>query len=220
MTLLQLDCPVPDYTLYSKRMKSLKLPILSKRRPCHLLVDASGVKVVGEGEWKVKVHGKGSRRKWVKIHIGVDERTQEVVALKVTNGHVSDSTIMEGLLDSAPRTVSKVSADGAYDGFPTRSLLYHRGIEGVIPPPVNAKSREEKEMQCRNEFLKIWKGLGGDELAKKLCKKLLGYHRRSLVETAFSRIKRLFGDRFRGRSLENCTVEAYLKCWILNQMTA
>lgn len=218
MGLLQVDCPVPHYSLYSKRIGSLELPKLSLKRPCHILVDASGVKVVGEGEWKVKIHGQGSRRKWVKIHIGVDESTQEIVALKTTKSNVSDSKMLEELLNDCPSTVKKVSADGAYDGFPSRKKLYDRGIEGIIPPPDNAVFRKEKEMLDRNDFLKVWKGLGADESAKKLTKKILGYHRRSLVETAFSRFKSIFGGRFRSRLFKNIQVEAHLKCWILNKI--
>lgn len=220
MVLLQIDSHVPSYTLYSKRMKSLELPKLSSRRPQHLLIDASGVKIVGEGEWKVKVHGKGKRRQWIKIHVGVDERTQEIIAVKVTESKTSDSKVVEELLKSCPKTIKKVSADGAYDGFPTRKLLYDQGIEELITPPSNAKLREEKEMLNRNDFLRIWTVFGGDDAAKKLARKLLGYTRRSLVETTFSRVKRVFGERFSTQTFSNIAVEAHLKCWILNKMAA
>lgn len=220
MLLLQIDSPVPSYTLYSKRMKSLELPKLSSRRPQHLLIDASGVKIMGEGEWKVKVHGKGKRRQWIKIHVGVDEKTQEIIAVKVTESSTSDCKMVEELLESCPKTIKKVSADGAYDGFPTRKLLYDQGIEALITPPSNAKLRKEEEMLNRNDFLKVWTVLGGDETAKKLARKLLGYTRRSLVETSFSRIKGIFGERFSSRSFSNISVEAHLKCWILNKMAA
>ena len=112
MLLLGVDSPVPHYTLFSKRMKNLSLPQLSSRRPMHLLVDASGVKVLGEGEWKVKIHGKSSRRKWIKLHVSIDEKSQEVVAVKVTNSNVSDSAVLEELLDDGPKTAKKLSADG------------------------------------------------------------------------------------------------------------
>lgn len=98
MALLQIDSHIPSYTLYSKRMKSLELPKLSSRRPQHLLIDASGVKIFGEGEWKVKVHGKGKRRQWIKIHVGVDEKTQEIMAVKVTESNVSDCKVVEEIL--------------------------------------------------------------------------------------------------------------------------
>lgn len=220
MALLQIDSHIPSYTLYSKRMKSLELPKLSSRRPQHLLIDASGVKIFGEGEWKVKVHGKGKRRQWIKIHVGVDEKTQEIMAVKVTESNVSDCKVVEEILKRCPKTIKKVSADGAYDGFPTRKLLHDQGIEGLITPPSNAKLRKEKAMFNRNDFLRIWTVLGGDKAAKKLVRKLLGYTRRSLVETSFSRIKGVFDDRFSSRSFSNISVEAHLKCWILNKMAA
>lgn len=220
MLLLGVDCPVPNYTLFSKRMKTLTLPKLSSRRPMHLLVDASGVKVLGEGEWKVKIHGKGSRRKWIKLHVGVDEKSQEIVAFKATDSNVSDSVVLKALLDDSPKTVRKLSADGAYDGLPSRKALYDRGIEDVIPPPDNAVFRREKEMSSRNNFLKVWKWLGGDEIAKRIAKKFFDYHRRSLVETAFSRLKKLFGGRFQSQTWDNLCVEAHLKFWALNKMMA
>jgi IS5 family transposase len=218
--LLQVECPIPHYSLYSKRMKDLELPQISTRRPLNLLVDASGVKVYGEGEWKVKVHGASRRRSWVKLHIGVDAKSQEIVALKVTHGNVGDSKALPDLVTRCPRRPQRVIADGAYDGFPSRDYLHALGIDDLILPPSNAKHRTEPAMRNRNKIRAIIKGFGGDRLARRIAGKLLGYHRRSLVETAFSRLKRLFGDRFSSRRMPNLEVEAHLKFWILNQMAA
>lgn len=220
LTLLGAEKPVPHYSLYSKRMKTLKLPKLSSRRPSHILIDASGVKVIGEGEWKVKVHGASKRRKWLKLHIAIDEKTQEVMVVKATCSSVADCKMAKELIVACPHSVKKVTGDGGYDGFPVRKDFYDMGIEGVVPPPKNARLRPEKELSWRNEFLIVQKALGGDQVARKLTKKLFFYHRRSLVETAFSRLKRLFGDRFRCKLMKNMEVEAHLKCWILNRMVA
>lgn len=218
--LLGIEGSVPHYSLYSKRIKSLKLPKLSSRRPFHILIDASGVKVMGEGEWKVKMHGAGKRRKWLKLHIALDEKTQEVMVVKATSSSVSDGKMAKELIESCPKTVKRVTGDGSYDGFSVRKTFYDKGIEGIIPPPINARMRKERELSLRNEFLAVQRGLGGDGVARKLAKKLFHYHRRSLVETAFSRLKRLFGSRFQSRILENMKVEAHLKFWILNRMAA
>ena len=147
------------------------------------------------------------------------KKRKEIVAVKTSKSNVSDCKMLKELLDSFSCTPKKISVDGAYDGLPTRHTLHERGIEELIPPPENAQFRPEPEMLNRNNFLKIWKGFGGDSVAKKLTKKLLGYCRRSLVETAFSRMKRIFGDRFCSRLFQNISKEAHLKCWILNQMT-
>jgi len=218
--LLGINLPVPHYSLYSKRIKNLKLPKLSSRLPSHILIDTSGVKVIGEGEWKVKVHGTGKRRKWLKLHIALDENTQEIMVVKATSSSVGDSKMAKELIEGCPCSVKKVTADGGYDGYAVRKVLYDRGIEGVIPPPKNARLRKERELLWRNEFLHVHRAFGGDEAAKKLTKKLFGYHRRSIVETAFSRLKRLYGDRFRSKLLENLKVEAHLKFWVLNKMVA
>jgi len=218
--LLGIDKAVPHYSLYSKRIKTLKLPKLSNRRPVHILIDASGVKVVGEGEWKVKVHGTNRRRKWLKLHIAVDEKTQEVLVVKGTSSSVGDSKMAKALIEGCPRSVKRMTADGGYDGISVRKMLHDKGIEGIIPPPKNAKLRKERELKLRNEFISVQGGLGGDHKARALTKKLYNYHRRSLVETAFSRLKLLFGGRFRSRILKNMQVEAHLKFWILNRMAA
>lgn len=216
--LLGMNCPTPHYSLFSKRMKNLTLPVLSRKKPTDLLIDASGVKVLGEGEWKVKVHGKGSRRKWIKLHVAIDERTQEVITFKVTDSNTADSKVLKELLAEAPSSVQTVFADGAYDGFPTRKLLHNLGIQGIIPPPDNATLRKEEEMASRNDFLRVWRILGNDPLAKKITKKLFNYHRRSLAETAFSRLKKLFTGRFQSQTWENLCAEAHIKFWVLNKM--
>lgn len=144
--MLCIEKSIPHYYLYSKRIKSLKLPKLSRRRPSHILIDASGVKVVGEGEWKVKVHGAGRRRKWLKLHIAVDEKTQEIVVSRATSSSVGDSKMAKDLIDHCPRSVKRVTADGGYDGIGVRKMLHDKGIEGIIPPPKNARLRKREEM--------------------------------------------------------------------------
>ena len=218
--LLELSTPVPHYTLYSKRMKALHLPKISNKRPSHILVDASGVKVFGEGEWKVKVHGTDKRRTWVKLHIGVDSNSQDVMAVRATPNTVGDSTMLPEVLEACPKTVRTVTADGAYDGLPCRAFLDDRGIEDIIFPPKNAVPRPEPAMRNRNQMLAAMEALGGGSEARAILKKLTGYHKRSLVETAFSRLKRRFGERFSGRRMENISVEAHMKFWILNKQAA
>jgi len=101
---------------------------------------------VGEGEWKVKVHGAGRRRKWLKLHIAVDEKTQEIVVSRATSSSVGDSKMAKDLIDHCPRSVKRVTADGGYDGIGVRKMLHDKGIEGIIPPPKNARLRKREEM--------------------------------------------------------------------------
>ena len=78
-------------------------PELSKRRPQGIILDATGIKVAGEGEWKVKIHGKAKRRKWLKVHIAVDAKTQEILGLDITDGHTADCSIGEKLINRCPK---------------------------------------------------------------------------------------------------------------------
>ena len=104
LPLLYLTVALPTYSLICKRASNLEplLPKLSLRRPKVVLIDASGIKVYGEGEWKVKVHGKAKRRKWIKLHIAIDAKTQEIIHLEVSHGHRADCRIGPGLIQKTP----------------------------------------------------------------------------------------------------------------------
>jgi IS5 family transposase len=220
LRLLQQDLKVPHYSLFCKRAKEASscLPKLSKKRPVEILIDSSGLKVRGEGEWKVKIHGNEKRRGWIKLHIAVDPKTQELIAIEVTDDKVADCTILPKLIDKAPKTVQKVFADGAYDRSSCRKYLFDKGLHGCIPPRRHGKIRDEVELESRNDSLKIIRNLGNDEQAFSIWKKLVGYHKRSLVETAFSRLKRHFGERLSNKTTSNLEAEVTFRCHVLNRM--
>lgn len=209
---------IPTYSTVCKRAKALAkvLSKLSTRRPVTVLIDGSGVKVFGEGEWKRKIHGVGRHRKWLKIHIAIDERSQEIVAEALTDCHVGDASMMESLLSAAPKTVKVVKADGAYDRTCARTAIRRARAKALIPPPRNARIKgEDRE---RDDAVLAIRGLGGDRRARSIWGKLTGYNYRVLVETAFSRYKRLFGDRLFSQTIERQVVENRLKCVMLNKM--
>jgi hypothetical protein len=220
LQLMKLPMKAPDYSLFSKRADEVldDLPRLSTRRPTDLVIDASGFKVYGEGEWKVKIHGKDKPRRWIKAHIAIDPKSQEVIGLEVTENTIGDAPMLPKLIEKAPKSVSRVTADGAYDKFKCRKLLREKGILGIIPPPTNARMREGDEFIDRNDALKIIGYFGGDGVGRSIWKKLIGYHQRSLVETAFSSLKRLFGDRLQGKIMKTQVLELNLRCWVLNQI--
>lgn len=220
LRLLKLDLHSPHYSLFCKRAKeaSENLPKLSNRRPTDLIIDSSGLKVAGEGEWKVKIHGSEKRRGWIKLHIAVDPKTQELIALHITDDKTADSQVLPLLVDKAPKSVNKVLADGAYDRAFCRQHLLKKQIEACIAPRRKGRQREGDEYTERNSDLKVIDLLGGDEEAFKLWKMLVGYHKRSLVETAFSRLKRLFGDRLNNKTFGNLQAETTYRCYALNRM--
>lgn len=209
---------MPNYSLICKRAKTLKhaLPKLSGRKPHTVLLDATGLKVVGEGEWKRKIHGPGRPRKWIKLHVAVDEATQEIVSLQTTESSKADVSCAKDLLDGAGKRVKRVIADGAYDSLDFRETVTARGASSLIPPPKNAKYKGTSP--DRDDALCLIAGFGGGRKGRSLWGKCTGYSRRSLVETAFSRYKRLFGARMYSKTFDRQQVENYLKCYLLNKM--
>ena len=209
---------MPTFSLTCKRAKVLgmRLPKLSRTRPEVVLIDASGIKVLGEGEWKVKIHGKGRPRKWLKIHLAVDPKTQQIVAELLTEPFVADCVVTSPLLNQVPKGVKIVIGDGAYDKRQAREAIKQKGATPLVIPPRNAKYRGLEDERDR-AVLDI-KMFGGDELARSIWRKISGYSRRSLVETTFSRYKRCFGDRFYSKTTDRQIVENRIKCNMLNRM--
>lgn len=224
MQLLRLDLPVPSYTQICRRARKLKraLDRLSKRSPTDLVFDSTGLKVYGEGEWKVRQHGASQRRMWKKLHLGVDPFTGEIILSELTDNKQADGKVAERLMERAPNGVERVYGDGAYDGAAFRKVVYAKGAVVIVPPPRDAVvhlDAEEPHVRERNEGVLQIMGLGGDDLARKIWKKLKGYHTRSLVETAMYRFKQLTGERLKSRRWENQCSEADIKCLVINKMT-
>ena len=209
---------VPSYSLICKRAKKLTicLPKLSSCRPTTLIVDATGIKVQGEGEWKVKIHGKGYARKWIKLHIGIDAKTQEIVAELSTEASVAEGKIFPSLIEQTFGRITAVIGDGAYHDKSVRTTIKRQGGKALIPPPKHAICRGVDPDRDR-AVLEI-RGLGGDKIAKSIWGKLTGYSRRALVETTFSRYKKIFGDRLFSKTRGRQIVENRLKCVLLNKM--
>ena len=209
---------LPTYSLICKRASKLeaRLPKLSLRRPRVVLIDATGIKVYGEGEWKVKMDGASKRRKWIKLHIAIDENTQEIIHLEVSKGYEADCKIGPKIITNLPQSIDTVIGDGGYDTKRCRQTIHQIGAKELIPP--RKSSRLSSDLTRRNNALLEIKGLGGDKLARKIWGKLTGYSRRSLVETSFSRLKRLYGERFFSKKMETQKVEGHIKCRMLNQM--
>lgn len=210
----------PHYTLFSKRSNEAagSLPKLSDGKVLEVAIDSSGLKIMGEGEWKVKIHGTDKRRSWIKIHIGVDTKTQDLVAIEVTDEKTGDSTVLSRLIDRAGKGIEKVFADGAYDSAECRKYLHKRKVQDCIPPRKNGKVKQEEGLEERNFALEIASLFGGGQEGVNLWKKVSGYHKRSLAETAFSRLKRLFGERLNNKKFENLKAEATFRCHVLNRM--
>jgi len=148
-TLMGVGIAIPDFSTLSLRGKGLVLPCVRRPTACpgrvHLVVDSTGLKVFGEGEWLENKHKiKVKRKRWRKLHLGLDLISGEIICSELTTDDVGDPTALPGLLGQIDSPVAKVIADGAYDGSPTRDLLATRLgeiVEVIIPPPKTAVAR-------------------------------------------------------------------------------
>lgn len=220
MRLLDLDLPVLDYSQLSRRCATLEvtLPRRKKNEALHMVVDSTGVKIFGEGEWKVRQHGYTKRRTWRKLHIGADETTGEIVAAVVTTNNVADSQVLEDLLEQVEDEIEQVSGDGSYDKRPCYEAIRKRKAKAAIPPRRKAKiwqhGNSKEERLIRDENLRRIRRVG-----RRQWKKESGYHRRSLAETQMFRLKTIFGERVSARQFAGQATQVLVRCAALNQMT-
>jgi hypothetical protein len=218
--LLGAEIAIPDFTSLAKRAAKLgvSLDVGDKQGPIDVVVDSTGLKVFGEGEWKVRQHGAGKRRTWRKLHLAVDPATGEIVAEATTDNSGHDADQVDELLDQVECEVQAFYGDGAYDQWKVYHSLKKRYIWSIIPPRKNAKIKQHGNSAAdpleRDECLRQIRRDG-----RKAWKESIGYHRRSLAETAMHRIKSCFGDRLKNREPPNQKTETRLRCKILNQFT-
>ncbi|NJL38689.1 MAG: IS5 family transposase [Leptolyngbyaceae cyanobacterium RM2_2_4] len=217
--LMAIDLPVPDHSTLSRRLAgvSIELPVIPKEGARHVVVDSSGVKGYGEGEWKTRQHGVSKRHTWRKLHLGVDEATGEILAAVVTLNHYHDGEVLADVLDGIEEPIERVSTDGAYDHRHCYDEIDAKGAKAVIPPHKDAKvwqhgNRKGKPHQ-RDENLRYIRKHG-----RKRWKRDAGYHRRSIAETAMFRFKTIFGGHLSARKFNNQAVELFIKCAALNRM--
>jgi transposase len=217
MQLMKLDLPVPHPTILSRRASTLEvtLPRQKINQPLHVLVDASGLKVYGEGEWKVRQHGYSKRRTWRKLHLAMEARSGEILAAVATTNDLGDKQVMCDLLEQVEEKITKVTADGGYDYATCYDDIAKRKARAVIPPRRTAKlNPQDERFRARDRNLREIRKLG-----RKKWKKKKKYHRRSLVETCFCRIKTIFGEKLSARKFENQATEMFVRCGALNRMT-
>jgi len=142
-----LDWRVPDYSTVCRRQKTLRvqLPYRPSISALDLLVDSTGIKFLGEGEWKRKKHGAEYRRQWRKVHLGIDANTLEIRAIEVTDNSVGDAPMLPELLGQIPsdEPIASVSGDGAYDTKTCHAAINERGAQAMIPPRKNAQAWKE-----------------------------------------------------------------------------
>ena len=198
-TLMGLDIRVPDFSTLSRRANGLRIAQVMRQAgsvPVHLVVDSTGLKIFGEGEWLAQKHKiKGIRRRWRKLHLGLDLHSGAIVCANLTHDDVGDSTALPGLLDQLDGPVTGFLADGAYDGASTRDLLrerYGETLDVVIPPPKNAVIRPQSARGPTVRDRHIAQIRSNGRMAWQVA---TGYNQRSRIETQIGRWKSVIGPK-------------------------
>ena len=219
--LMEVNLPVPDHSTLSKRGKVLKVKSPKKAsQSLNIVMDSTGLKIYGEGEWKVRMHGVSKRRTWRKLHVGANPQDGEIQAVVLTENNVSDDQVVGKLLGQIEQTILDFAADGAYDKRKVYDSLntHSPEVNILIPPRKNARiwkhGNTKTERLKRDENLRAIRKNG-----RKEWKKSSGYHVRSLAETTMFRLKTIFGNELSARLLETQTTQALVRCAALNKMT-
>jgi transposase len=220
MGLLGLDVPVPDHTTFSRRSAGLTVgkAVRPATGPANVVIDSTGLKVFGAGEWQREKHGGKGRRTWRKLHLAADPDTGEILALELTTTEDGDASQVGPLLDQISGPIASVTADGAYDGDPVYRVITGRDPAAavIIPPRSTAVPSDMAETAPtqRDRHLPIIQ-----ERGRLGWQKAVNYGRRSLGEVAMMRYKTMVGRRLRTRTLPTQKAEAAAACKIINVMT-
>jgi hypothetical protein len=219
LRLLGLELAVPDHTTLSRRGETLKVPRRprSGSEPLHLLVDSTGLKLGGPGEWLTEKHGTKTRRSWRKLHLGVDAATGEIAAVELTGNETDDGCQVGPLLDQVTGPVASFTGDGAYD----RDDVYgnvakrHPDAAVIVPPRRGAvpSPAAETDPTQRDRHLRSI-----TEHGRMGWQRASGYHRRALAEAAVSRYKRVIGDALHSRTDDRQATEVAIAVRALNRM--
>jgi len=219
--LMPVTLAVPDHSTLSRRGRTIQIRLPKRvHGPLQIVMDSSGLKVFGEGEWKVRQHGWSKRRTWRKIHLSVDVLSGEVQAAMLSTAGVSDAEMVESLLTQIDAPLAGVVADGAYDKRRVYTTLQARApdAEIVIPPRRNARIWQHGNTHApphsRDDVLRFMRVHGRSKW-----KEVSGYHQRSLAETAVFRFKTIFGDHLSTRLLATQATQFGARCRALNIMT-
>ena len=213
LSLMALDLEAPDHTTLSRRSQNLSIQLarVSTKEPIKLIVDSTGLSIVGEGEWAAAKCGGHGRRGWKKLHLGVD-RSGVIVAQALTHGNADDAKAALDLIDEVKDDMASFTADAAYDTLAIYDASAARNAIVVVPPRKTAT--RSKRSRARDRTVRRVRKVG-----RRQWKKESGYHQQARVENTFFRYKSIIGDRLRARHPKSQKAEAVIACNILNRMT-
>jgi len=216
---MKLALKAPDHTTLSVRSKDINVPRMRRKtsEPIHMLIDSTGLKISGAGEWEEIKHGLSRRKVWRKLHLATDEETGEILAEELTDHHTDDPSQVELLIDQFDGKVIDLKADGAYDEKPVYTVLNKRGIKGIFPPRkdailsnqyhINLSQRDINLIYIEKKNIHAWRNK-------------TGYNKRNLVENTMFRYKKIIGNTLCSKSFKNQQTEVRIAVNILNKMNA
>lgn len=211
------ELQVPSYTQIQRRSSGIEIDIRIRKgtkQNLDVVIDSTGLKVYGEGEWKVRKHGWNKHRTWRKIHVASDGKDLEIVSVVTTGNEVDDATAGIEVVEQIEESIGRIIGDGGYDKKKFREGISQQ-IEQIIPPQKNAVLSTDEKMNQRNEAIKSI-----EELGREKWKKEIGYHIRSKSEVNMFRYKMAFTEKMSSRNPKNEITEVNLKCKILNKFVA
>lgn len=216
--LCEIDLPVPSYTQIQRRSKSIQINMRVRKgskAPIDLVIDSTGLKVYGEGEWKVRKHGWNKHRTWKKLHMGSDGVDLEIISVVLTGNEVDDAEAGIAIVKESKERIGikSTAGDGAYDKKKFRGCLPIE-VDQLIPPQKNAvlSKTEDPALVQRDEAIRRIEEVGREDW-----KKEKGYHIRSKSEVNMFRYKKIFGGQMHARKTPYENAEIQIKCKILNQ---
>lgn len=215
-----LDWPVPDFSTLSRRQKTITVGISSRRAPgpLNLLVDSTGIKFLGDGEWLARKHGTHRRRQYRKVHLAMDTGSGDILAVEFTSSREGDSPVLPDLLDQIPpdQKIGTVTGDGAFDTRRCHTAILARGGTAIIPIRKNGRFWKENcpAALARNDILRATRLLG-----RAIWKKWSGYHARSRIEAKMRGLKS-FGERIASRDPDRQTAEIHIRIALMNRFNA
>jgi hypothetical protein len=219
LTLMDVTLPCPDHTTLSRRHATVVIRQQIDRAPqgaIALIVDSSGLKVYGQGEWHSQKHGEKQHKRWKKLHIGVNTQGW-IVASTVTASYAPDPSQVPALLSQVDYRIDRFIGDGIFDQAPVYTAIENHspGARVIIPPRKDAvlsptattapTQRDQHLLAIEREGRFAWK-------------RTSGYYAQAYAENVFARFKRTFGDRLRAKREASQEREAALACQLLNRM--
>lgn len=230
LEVMKVEVSVPDHTVLSRRAKELKPKLRTKAFPkgegITVLVDSTGVKFFGEGEWKINKHGQERQTGWIKLHVMVEAESGHILSMEsmeLTDDGVDDGDkehVIDPLLEAIPEPIDRLIGDGAYDKTPVYEAVqaHTPDVTFVVPPRSKAIHWDPPE-GVPNDHYTHQRNLTLVTMAatdKKTWASLVGYHERSLIENTIGRLKHMFSERVTNRRTDTQTTHMRTRCLCLN----